>query len=190
MKNYHEANRDKRLDARKNYDDAHREEIKRAKKICQERKKKIVESTRVNFTNIDSSHRIEMEPGEGVDRHFYRHQDCPEANTILNHITTYRNHFTENPENPHEREILKKKIIAQFISPEKQRDAAQRFLFSQGRGCEWAEEGLGKRMFVAGQSRDNLILGCACRGYRSLDNGYKRVWPKSIRICNHIDPEK
>jgi hypothetical protein len=68
----------------KNYDDAHREEIKRAKKICQERKKKIVESTRVNFTNTDSSHRIEMEPGEGVDHHFYRHQDCPEANTILN----------------------------------------------------------------------------------------------------------
>jgi hypothetical protein len=74
------------------------------------------------------------------------------------------NHFTENPENPHERKILKKKIRARFISSEKQRYAAQRFLFSQGRGCEWAEESLGKRMFVAGQSRDNLILGCACHG--------------------------
>jgi hypothetical protein len=130
-----------------------------------------------------------MEPGEGVDRHFYRHQDCPEANTILNHITTYRNHFTENPENPHEREILKKKIRAQYISPEKQRDAAQRFLFSQGRGCEWAEESLGKKMFVDGQSRDkNLILGCACCGYRSLDNGYKRVWPKTLLLKKILPP--
>jgi hypothetical protein len=121
---YHEANRDVRLDAMKNYDDAHREEIKHAKKICQERKKNIVESTRVNFTNTDSSHRIEMEPGEGVDRHFNRHQDCPEANTFLNHITTYKNHFTGNPDNPHEYNLLIKQIRGQFISAKKQRDVA------------------------------------------------------------------
>jgi hypothetical protein len=169
MKNNHKANRDVRLDAMKNYHDAHREEIKHAKKICQERKKMIVESTRVNFTNTDSSHRIEMEPGEGVDRHFHRHQDCPEANTVLNHITTYKNHFTGNPENPDECKILIDQIRGQYISPEKQRDVAQKFLLSQGRGCEWAEESLDKRMFVDGQSRDNLILGCACCGYRSLD---------------------
>jgi hypothetical protein len=203
FKQYHEANRDSRLDAMKKYNDTHREEIKHAKKICQERKKEILESTRVNFTNTDSSHRIEMEPGEGVDRHFYRHQDCPEANTFLNHLTTYRNHFTENPENPHEHEILKKKIRAQFISPEKQRDTAQRFLFSQGRGCEWAEESLGgKKMFVDGQSRDkNRILGCACCfvAGQSRDDLIKKFlgigctchgYPKSIRICNHIDPGK
>ena len=175
MKNYYEANRDVRLDAMKNYDDAHREEIKHAKKICQERKKNIVESTRVNFTNTDSSHRIEMEPGEGVDRHFNRHQDCPEANTFLNHITTYKNHFTGNPENnPDEYKILRDQIRGQHISPEKQRDVAQKFLLSQDRGCEWAEESLGKKMFVDGQSKDNLILGCACCGYRSLDNGYTK----------------
>jgi hypothetical protein len=98
---------------------------------------------------------------------------------------------------------LKKKIRAQFISPEKQRGAAQRFLFSQGRGCEWAEESLGgKKMFVDGQSRDkNRILGCACCfvAGQSRDNLIKNFlglgctchgYPKSIRICNHIDPGK
>jgi hypothetical protein len=145
FKQYHEANRDTRLGAMKNYNDAYREEeeMKHAKKICQERKKNIVESTRVNFT--DSSHRIEMEPGEGVDRHFDRHQDCPEANTVLNHITTYKNHFTGNPENPDEYKILRDQIRGQHISPEKQRDVAQKFLLSQDRGCEWAEESLGNR---------------------------------------------
>jgi hypothetical protein len=161
-KKYHEDNRDARLDSMKKYDNARREE------------KKKIESTRVNFTNTDSSHRIEMEPGEGVDCHFGRHRDCPEANTFLNHITTYKNNFTGNPESPHEFNILRNQIRAQLISAEKQRDVAQKFLLSQGRGCEWAEENLGKKMFVDGQSRDNLILRCACCGYRSLDNGYTK----------------
>jgi hypothetical protein len=151
MKEHHEANRDASLDSMRNYHkdnrDARLDSMKKYDNACREEKRKILESTRVNFTNTDSSHRIEMEPGEGVDRHFSRHQDCPEANTFLNHITTYKNHFTGNPENPHEFNILRNQIRAQFISAEKQRDVAQKFLLSQGRGCEWAEETLGKKCF-------------------------------------------
>lgn len=74
----------------------------------------------------------------------------------MNHITTYKNHFTGNPENPHEFNILRNQIRAQFISAEKQRDVAQKFLLSQGRGCEWAEETLGKKMFLDGQSAETI----------------------------------
>eukprot|EP00956_Cyclotella_meneghiniana_P021039 scaffold37819_cov67-Cyclotella_meneghiniana.AAC.2 len=93
MKQYHEANRDSRLNAMKQYNHAHSEENKEAKKASLNRKKKIIESTRVNFSSIRYSSKVAMEPGEGVDLHFSRHQDCPEANTVLNHLTTYKNHF-------------------------------------------------------------------------------------------------
>ena len=45
---------------------------------------------------------------------------------------------------------------------------AERFLASQGRGCEWSslEE---KKSFVEGKSRDAPIYTCACFGNRALD---------------------
>ena len=56
--------------------------------------------TRANFNNTEENHVFAMEPGEGVDRHFKNHQDCPEANTFLNHLTSYRHHFLGDPEDP------------------------------------------------------------------------------------------
>jgi hypothetical protein len=110
-----------------------------------------------------------MMPGEGVDRHLDRHQDCPEANTILNHLSTYRNHFCGDPKDPYEYHVLREQIRAQYITPNKQREVAEKFLVSQGRGCEWAGDD-GRKMFVEGKSRDALILGCACCGIRTKDN--------------------
>ena len=141
-----------------------------------EHKRARTESTRVSFTNTESHHCIGMNPGNGVDRHFEGHQDCPEANTILNHITTYRNHFTVNPDNPKEYNELRDQIRAQYITPQKQKELAEKFLLSQGRGCEWAGDNGGKKMFANGKSRDAPIFGCACCGFRSKD--YKDEYTK------------
>eukprot|EP00956_Cyclotella_meneghiniana_P040335 scaffold192635_cov30-Cyclotella_meneghiniana.AAC.1 len=62
MKQYHEANRDSRLNAMKQYNHAHSEENKEAKKASLNRKKKITESTRVNFSSIRYSSKVAMEP--------------------------------------------------------------------------------------------------------------------------------
>lgn len=164
-KQYHENNRASRLEAMKQFDNKNRE----SRIVQREQKRARIESTRVSFTNFESHHHIEMSPGDGVDRHFEGHQNCPEANTTLNHITTGRNHFTDDPKNPKGREKLKQKIRGQEIYPDKQKELAEKFLLSQGRGCEWASDN-GKKMFVDGKSRDALILGCACCGFRSKDS--------------------
>ena len=172
-KQYYKANRESRLNAMKQNHEANRESRLNAMKQYNHAKKKITESTRVNFSSIRYSSKVAMEPGEGVDLHFSRHQDCPEANTVLNHLTTYKNHFLGDPENPEDYKRLREEIRAQFISPQKQRDVAEKFLLSQGRGCAWATS-IGKKEFIEGKSRDVPILGCACCGYRSSDDGYTK----------------
>ena len=189
------ANRESKVErARQNYL-ANRESrlvcINAYNEATREQKRKRIESTRVSFTNFESHHCIEMDPGDGVDRHFEGHQNCPEANTILNHITTYRNHFTGNPENPKEYDKLKEQIRAQYIAPAKQKELAEKFLLSQGRGCEWAGEG-GMKMFVDGKSRDAPILGCACCGFRCKDskNEYVKEPLSELSMLKLNDEEK
>jgi len=128
------------------------------------------EQSRVNFTNLTEEVQpaIAMEPGEGVQLHFKNHINCPEANTCLNHLSTYKNHFIDDPNTDKGHEQLKKKIRDQYISPEKQKEVAERFLASQGRGCEWTSLEK-KNHFVEGKSRDAPIYICACCGYRALD---------------------
>jgi hypothetical protein len=176
MKECYKQNKQSILKNRKQYHKRNRESRKVDAAVRREEKRARIQGTRVNFINTDSHHHIAMNPGEGVDRHFERHQDCPEANTILNHITTYRNHYTGNPDDPKDYLTLRDQIRSQYIMPEKQREVASKFLLSQGRGCIWAGKG-GKTMFLDGKSRDALILGCACCGYRikDSDSSYKTV---------------
>ena len=111
-KEYYENNSEKRLPAMRELMAEKREEERRGN-----------ESTRVNFTNTDSRHVIAMEPGgRNVQRHFKRHQDCPEANTFLNHITTYRNHFTGNPSDPNQHEELREQIRSQLSQPKSKKN--------------------------------------------------------------------
>ena len=143
------------------------------------------ESTRVNFTNKDSRHVIAMEPdGHNVQRHFKRHQDCPEANTFLNHITTYRNHFTGEPSDPMQHEELREQIRSQFVTAEKQKELAQKSMMTQGRGCSWSDE---MKEFVEGKSRDAPLFSCACCGLRDMDmfddsikRTYEYMWVKDL----------
>ena len=171
-KQHYAKNRDVILDGKKQHYAKNRDVVLEGKKrhnaAKSKKKRQREDATRVDFTNTDSTHTIAMEPSDNtVNRHFLRHQDCPEANTILNHITTYRNHFTEDPSDPVERERLKEKIRAQVITPEKQKELAERFLAAQGRGCEWSD---GKKEFVERRkSRDAPLFSCACCGYRDMD---------------------
>jgi hypothetical protein len=185
-KRYYEANRKSILESKNQYDEAN----KNSRNHRQETKKNIIESTRVNFSNIKYNHVVAMEPGEGVDLHLSRHQDCPEANTVLNHLTTYRNHFLGDPENPEDYNRLREEIKAQYVSPQKQRDVAEKYLLSQGRGCAWATN-IGKKEFVEGRSIDALILGCACCGSRSIDveDSYTRQ-PLSKLQCLKLDEDE
>ena len=185
-KRYYEANRKSILESQNQYDEAN----KNSRNHRQETKKKIIESTRVNFSNVKYNHVVAMEPGEGVDLHLSRHQDCPEANTVLNHLTTYRNHFLGDPENPEDYNRLREEIKAQYVSPQKQRDVAEKYLLSQGRGCAWATN-IGKKEFVEGRSIDALILGCACCGSRSIDveDSYTRQ-PLSKLQCLKLDEDE
>ena len=95
------------------------------------------ESSRVNFSNLTEEvlSAVAMEPGDGVKLHFKNNIDCPEANTCLNHLATHRNHFIDDPTTVQGCERLKQKIRGQYISPEKQKEVAEWFLASQGRGC-------------------------------------------------------
>ena len=192
-KERYQDNREAELESRKEYHKRNRESRKENLAARREEKRARIQGTRVNFINTNSHHHIAMSPGEGVDRHFERHQDCPEANTVLNHITTYRNHYTGNPEDPQEYMELRDQIRAQFITPEKQKEVAEKFLLSQGRGCSWAGEG-GKKMFVEGKSRDAPILGCACCGYRVKDcnNSYTKVPLSELQILrlNEVETEE
>ena len=96
------------------------------------------EASRVNFSNLTEEvlSAVAMEPGDGVKLHFKNHIDCPEANACLNHLSTHRNHFIDDPTTVQGRERLKQKIRGQYISPEKQKEVAKRFLAPQGRGCK------------------------------------------------------
>ena len=98
------------------------------------------EATRVNFSNLTEEvlSAVAMEPGDGVKLHFKNHINCPEANACLNHLATHRNHFIDDLTTVQGRKRLKQKIRGQYISPEKQKEVAERFLASQGRGCEWS----------------------------------------------------
>ena len=190
MKEYYQKNRSK-LESRTEYHKRNREYRKDHAAARQEEMRTCIHGTRVNFTNTNSHHHIAMSPGEGVDRHFDCHpQDCPEANAILNHITTYRNHYTGNPDDPQEYIKLRDQIRAQYITPEKQREVAEKFLLSQGRGCSWAGEG-GKTMFLEGKSRDALILGCACCGRRvkDCDNSYTKEPLSELEILKLSEDE-
>ena len=128
------------------------------------------EASRVNFSNLTEEvlSAVAMEPGDGVKLHFKNHIDCPEANACLNHLSTHRNHFIDDPTTVQGRERLKQKIRGQYISPEKQKEVAERFLASQGRGCEWSSLEK-KNNFVESKSRDAPIYTCACCGNCALD---------------------
>jgi hypothetical protein len=110
MREFYQKNRDVTLESRKEYQKRNRESRNGCASLLREQKKARTQCTRVNFINTDSYHHIAMSPGEGVDRHFERHQDCPEAYTILNHITTYRNHYIGNPEDPQDFLTLRDQI--------------------------------------------------------------------------------
>ena len=127
--------------------------------------------SRANFSNTSSQSVFAMDPDPQNKevRHFKRHQDDPEANTILNHITTYRNHFVEDPSDPIQHEVLKKKIQDQYITPEHQRQAAERFLHAQGRGCRWSSDQAAREFVGGGVSRDAPLYACACCGYRAIN---------------------
>ena len=135
-----------------------------AKKVTREEKEAL--QTRVNFTNTEPHHILSMDPGSGADRHFKDHQNCPQANTYLNHITTYQNHFIGDPKDPKELEVLKKQIEGQEITPKKRKELAEKFLYEQGRGCKWSTI---KKEFVDGSSRDAPIYSCASCGFRAID---------------------
>ena len=97
-----------------------------------------IEASRVNYSNLTEEvlSAVAMEPGDGVKLHFKNHIDCPETNTCLNHLSTHRNHFIDDPTTVQGHKRLKHKIRDQYISPEKQKEVAERFLASQGRGCK------------------------------------------------------
>ena len=138
--------------------------------------------TRVNFSNTLPHHRVEMEPGEGVDRHLKDHHNCPKANAFLNHLCTYRNHFIGDPNNPREREILKEQIRSQYVTPDQQRDTVLQFLASQGRGCKWAEEGSHHQEYVKGKSRDAPVYTCAACGVRNIDTTDGNLLFERVRL--------
>ena len=112
----------------------HRGREKRSHAKMSQEKRQCEGKSRVTFSNTEAHHVIAMDPGVGVDRHFKDHQNCPEANTFLNHITTYRHHFTGDPSNPAEKKELLEQIRGQYITPMKQRELAERVLQALGRG--------------------------------------------------------
>ena len=72
---------------------------------------------------------------------------------------------------------ITKNIEDQYISGEIQQQIAQKFLFAQGRGCEWSSlppnghysEGSPQEFIRNGISRDTPVFGCGCCVFKNID---------------------
>ena len=114
-------------------------------------------------------------------------------------------HCLENQENY---DLTLKQIQEQHVSPEKQRDATQRFLIAQGRGCSWpTKDDRCPTHFVNENesSRDVPMYGYGCCGIGKLDTsmdsqkgsyqywlvcGLDRLRLKDVSLEEHLEQLK